>query len=220
MAATRHASRCGPARMGSSCSTPAREFVDWEQFRPPRRKRSPPPAADAPPPRSRGRHSVLSPALVRRLRIGRLGAALACRDSRRSNRSLPIAATFPLEVKDIPGTITFRDVPEEEWKSGSVRLRAQPIIHPGPTVGYRLEEDGRSLAYLPDHEPARGADFESRAPEWISGLSLADEVDVLIRRAVHRRGIPREDRLGALKPYACHRLCTPRESRASRALPP
>lgn len=133
---------------------------------------------------------------------------------------LPIAATFPLEVKDIPGTITFRDVPEEEWKSGSVRLRAQPIIHPGPTVGYRLEEDGRSLAYLPDHEPARGADFESRAPEWISGLSLADEVDVLIRRAVHRRGIPREDRLGALKPYACHRLCTPRESRASRALPP
>jgi phosphoribosyl 1,2-cyclic phosphodiesterase len=90
---------------------------------------------------------------------------------------------FPLEVKDIPGTIKFRDVPEEEWKIGTVRLRAQPIIHPGPTVGYRLEEDGRSLAYLPDHEPALGGDFASRAPEWISGLSLADGVDVLIHDA-------------------------------------
>lgn len=95
---------------------------------------------------------------------------------------------FPVELKDIPGTITFHDVPEDEWEIGSVRLRAQPIAHPGPTVGYRIEEDGRSLAYLPDHEPALAGDLGSRPPEWISGFSLADHADVLVHDAQFTEG--------------------------------
>jgi phosphoribosyl 1,2-cyclic phosphodiesterase len=90
---------------------------------------------------------------------------------------------FPVELKDVPGTITFHDVPDEEWRIGSVRLRAQPIAHPGPTVGYRIEEDGRSLAYLPDHEPALVGELGSRPPEWISGFSLAEHVDILVHDA-------------------------------------
>jgi phosphoribosyl 1,2-cyclic phosphodiesterase len=90
---------------------------------------------------------------------------------------------FPVELKDIPAPITFRDVPEHEWEIGSVRLRGQPIAHPGPTVGYRVEEKGHSLAYLPDHEPALVGELGSRPPEWLSGFSLAERVDVLLHDA-------------------------------------
>ena len=54
------------------------------------------------------------------------------------------------------------------------------IIHPGPTVGYRIESDGKVLAYLTDHEPALGADLASDPGHWISGFGLADHADVLI----------------------------------------
>jgi phosphoribosyl 1,2-cyclic phosphodiesterase len=90
---------------------------------------------------------------------------------------------FPIALKDVPGTITFHDVPDEEWTIGSVRLRAQPIAHPGPTVGYRIQENGRSLAYLPDHEPALTGELGARPPEWVSGFSLADRVDLLVHDA-------------------------------------
>jgi phosphoribosyl 1,2-cyclic phosphodiesterase len=90
---------------------------------------------------------------------------------------------FPVELKDAPGTITFHDAPGQEWEIGSVRLRAQPIVHPGPTIGYRLKENGRSLAYLTDHEPALVGELGSRPPDWISGFSLAEGVDILLHDA-------------------------------------
>src|SRR5918994_4111446 len=90
---------------------------------------------------------------------------------------------FPVALDEIPGPIAFHDVPDEEWAIGSVRLRAQPIAHPGPTVGYRLEENSHSFAYLPDHEPALVGELGSRPPEWVSGFSLAHGVDVLLHDA-------------------------------------
>lgn len=58
------------------------------------------------------------------------------------------------------------------------------MCHPGPTVGYRLEADGTSLAYMPDHEPALGArDFPGPRGD-IPGLALADGVDLLIHDAM------------------------------------
>ena len=54
-----------------------------------------------------------------------------------------------------------------------------PVSHPGTTVGYRLELEGRSLAFIPDHEPVLGVELEALAPEWISGFALAAGADVL-----------------------------------------
>ena len=42
---------------------------------------------------------------------------------------------------------------------GSATVRAANVAHQGPTVGYRIEEGGRSLAYLPDHEPSLGVEL-------------------------------------------------------------
>jgi ribonuclease BN (tRNA processing enzyme) len=86
---------------------------------------------------------------------------------------------FPVHLNDVPARVTFHDA-EGEWRIGSARVSAEPILHPGPTVGYRIDEEGRALTYLTDHEPALGTDLEQAAPEWISGSSLAFGADVLL----------------------------------------
>ena len=47
---------------------------------------------------------------------------------------------------------------------GSATVRAAKVTHQGPTVGYRIEEDGRAFVYLPDHEPSLGADCATSPP--------------------------------------------------------
>ena len=90
---------------------------------------------------------------------------------------------FPIHLQDIPSRPTFHDVPDDDWKIGSTKVSANPVSHRGPTVGYRLEEDGLALAYIPDHEPALGVDLRSVEPEWISGHAVAQGAEVLLHDA-------------------------------------
>jgi phosphoribosyl 1,2-cyclic phosphodiesterase len=87
---------------------------------------------------------------------------------------------FPVEIRDLPARVTFETVPSGPWEVGGVEVRAAPIAHRGVTLGYRLEADGASLAYLPDHEPGLGEDLTTVEPDWISGHSLARDVSLLI----------------------------------------
>jgi phosphoribosyl 1,2-cyclic phosphodiesterase len=87
---------------------------------------------------------------------------------------------FPVHLADVPARVTCHDAPEGEWTIGSARILSQPIMHPGATVGYRIEDDGKVLTYLTDHEPALGTDLETIAPEWISGFALAFGADLLV----------------------------------------
>jgi phosphoribosyl 1,2-cyclic phosphodiesterase len=81
---------------------------------------------------------------------------------------------FPVPFERFPSTIEFVEVREDAWEMDGVRIRSAPLRHPGPTVGYRVEENGNSLAFIPDNEPALEAD---------SGLALADGVDLLVHDA-------------------------------------
>jgi phosphoribosyl 1,2-cyclic phosphodiesterase len=90
---------------------------------------------------------------------------------------------FPMQLADVAAHVTFHDVPDEPWSIGSARFVAEPVLHPGATVGYRIEENGGSLTYIPDHEPAFGTDLASRTPDWISGWELALGADVVIHDA-------------------------------------
>ncbi len=87
---------------------------------------------------------------------------------------------FPVHLSQVPAHVVFHDAPTEPWTLGSARITSTPILHPGPTVGYRVEADGRSLAYLTDHEPGLGMDLERVGSEWISGRGLAAGADLLI----------------------------------------
>ena len=90
---------------------------------------------------------------------------------------------FPIDLHDTPAQVTFHDVPSVPWSIGGAQLRASLVVHPGPTVGYRIDADGASVAYLPDHEPALAGRFDDRTRDWISGGSIAENVDLLLHDA-------------------------------------
>jgi phosphoribosyl 1,2-cyclic phosphodiesterase len=87
---------------------------------------------------------------------------------------------FPIDLGDIPANVVFHDVPDEPWELDGARIVAMPVSHPGATVGYRLELDSGSLAFIPDHEPVLGVELASLGSDWISGYALADGADVLV----------------------------------------
>jgi phosphoribosyl 1,2-cyclic phosphodiesterase len=87
---------------------------------------------------------------------------------------------FPVHLSEVPARVEFHDTPDGEWSVNGSTLFSTPIRHPGATVGYRIEADGASLAYLTDHEPAFGGlGALDVPPEWISGYAVAAGADVL-----------------------------------------
>jgi ribonuclease BN (tRNA processing enzyme) len=90
------------------------------------------------------------------------------------------APLSPVEVRELPCDVSFRHCPEAEWEIGPARIRSASVTHRGPTLGYRIEDGDSSLAYIPDHEPALGADLEALDEGWISGFELARDASLLI----------------------------------------
>jgi phosphoribosyl 1,2-cyclic phosphodiesterase len=91
------------------------------------------------------------------------------------------APLTPVEVRELPSDVSFRDCPSAEWQIGSATLRAASVVHRGPTLGFRITEGESSLCYLPDHEPGLGPDsLHELEPEWISGFDLAHDASLLI----------------------------------------
>ncbi len=90
---------------------------------------------------------------------------------------------FPVRLRDLR-SMHYHDVgPGSSFGIGPFTVSADLICHPGPTLGYRIEEDGTSLAYLPDHEPALGHPEFPAAPQWTSGFDVIRGVDLLIHDA-------------------------------------
>jgi len=81
---------------------------------------------------------------------------------------------FPVPFERFPASISFTEISEDTWQIDDLRVATVPVCHPGSTVGYRLSQNGNSLAYIPDNEPAldRG-----------SGLAVAGDADVLFHDA-------------------------------------
>jgi phosphoribosyl 1,2-cyclic phosphodiesterase len=90
------------------------------------------------------------------------------------------APLSPVEVRELPCDVSFRHCPETEWEIGSATVRAASVTHRGPTLGYRIEDAGSSLTYIPDHEPALGAEIDELDEEWISGFALGHRADLLV----------------------------------------
>ena len=105
------------------------------------------------------------------------------RDLRRRLSRYLSTPLSPIEMRELPAHVRFSEVPSEPWRLLGAECRAAFITHRGPTLGYRITEDGHSVCYLPDHEPALGADLESVPRDWISGADLADGAALLIHDA-------------------------------------
>lgn len=86
---------------------------------------------------------------------------------------------FPVGLAEAPAEAAFEDVPREPWRVGSAIVESEAVEHRGPTVGYRIEDEGQVLVYLPDHEPYLTAALDDE-PRWISGWALAANADLLL----------------------------------------
>ncbi|CAB4870969.1 unannotated protein [freshwater metagenome] len=84
---------------------------------------------------------------------------------------------FPIELERFPGRMRFHDVSDTDFTIGAdVAVKARLIPHVGPTCGYRVTWNGRSVAYLSDHQmPYDGSMAASQG-----ALELIDGCDLLI----------------------------------------
>jgi phosphoribosyl 1,2-cyclic phosphodiesterase len=94
---------------------------------------------------------------------------------------------FPVRLRDLPCRLTLHDAPRGGFELPGGRVDADFVCHPGATLGFRLEMDGATLAYLPDHEPALGVppDHFPLEPNWTSGFGLLAGADLAIHDATY-----------------------------------
>ncbi len=131
------------------------------------------------------------------------------------------APLSPVEVRELPCDVSFRHCPQAEWEIGPARIRAASVAHRGPTLGYRIDDGDSSLAYIPDHEPALGADLDALEEDWISGFGLARDASLLIHDGQYADA-EYPDHIGWGHSSLSHAalLRPPHRRRAHRALPP
>ncbi len=102
---------------------------------------------------------------------------------------------FPVSVRELPCDLHFHELPVGTVEMGEFAVDAQLVIHPNPTVGYRIQEAGLTMTYLPDHEPALGVRKFPFNRTWTSGYDLARGADVLIHDAQYTMS-EYQDRVG------------------------
>lgn len=81
---------------------------------------------------------------------------------------------FPLRFEQLPAQIRFEEIGAESWQLGGMNVTSEFTKHPGRTLGYRLEEGGAALGFIPDNELGLDPD---------AGMALASDVDVLLHDA-------------------------------------
>ena len=85
---------------------------------------------------------------------------------------------FPVQVNELHSSIDFHEVEEDDFAIGSAKIRVRRVPHVGTTLGFRIEADGASVAFVSDHQtPA------TRQTVAASVLELSDGADLLIHDA-------------------------------------
>jgi phosphoribosyl 1,2-cyclic phosphodiesterase len=87
---------------------------------------------------------------------------------------------FPVLLRELPCKLTMHDISNSNFEIGPFNIDSRYVIHPGPTIGYRIRVKDAVLAYIPDHEPALGPAGIIPDKKWISGFDLAYGADLLL----------------------------------------
>jgi len=83
---------------------------------------------------------------------------------------------FPVTIDDFAGDLRIKDLWCDDLEVSTAKVWARPVPHTSATSGYRVEIEGRTIVYVPDHQqpihdPKHVAD---------SVLELCDGADLLI----------------------------------------
>lgn len=90
---------------------------------------------------------------------------------------------FPVYFRNLTCKLVLHEIEDGTFSIGPFTIFSRYIIHPGPTVGFRIQHGQATLAYLPDHEPALGLSGILPNLQWLSGSDLAKGVDLLLHDA-------------------------------------
>ena len=90
---------------------------------------------------------------------------------------------FPIRLQDLPCQLNLIEINQSEFQIGDLTIKSSYVCHPGPTLGFRIENGDSTIAYIPDHEPVLGSSDYPNSPAWTSGYDLAKGVDVLFHDA-------------------------------------
>jgi phosphoribosyl 1,2-cyclic phosphodiesterase len=60
---------------------------------------------------------------------------------------------FPIQLNELKAKFHFKSIGEEEFSIGDARVRSIYVNHPGFTVAYRIDHQGKSFVYVSDNEP-------------------------------------------------------------------
>ena len=90
---------------------------------------------------------------------------------------------FPLHIRDLTGDLIFHEIDQTVFTIGPFQVESNFIVHPGPTVGFRISSKQSVFTYIPDHEPALGRDGLPTDSKWLSGIDLALDADLMIHDA-------------------------------------
>ena len=86
---------------------------------------------------------------------------------------------FPVGLQEIPCKLELHEIGNSEFEIGNFKIQSTYVIHPGPTLGFRISSKNSSFTYIPDHEPALGMKGMINDTDWISGFNIAKETDLL-----------------------------------------
>ena len=87
-------------------------------------------------------------------------------------RNLLSPPYFPVTMDKWPFEIEFKEL-EEKQKVADAEVRALPLVHSNPSIGFRIEQGGKSIAYITDTKKCENA------------VELAKGVDLLMHEATY-----------------------------------
>jgi phosphoribosyl 1,2-cyclic phosphodiesterase len=98
---------------------------------------------------------------------------------------------FPIQREDLRAKVNFVFLDDKPVQIGDVKITREFTHHPGATVAFKIEHEGKSVAYVPDNEFIQGYVGEPRGIERGSDMvtphepliHFLDDVDILLHEA-------------------------------------
>ena len=84
---------------------------------------------------------------------------------------------FPVPLRHLAASLDYRELVEETFTVGSATITTHYLNHTAICLGYRIDADGRSVAYVSDHEPYGLGVHGPSPPAELIGRGLLDGVD-------------------------------------------
>jgi len=85
---------------------------------------------------------------------------------------------FPIRIKEFAARTYFRDLKEESFEIGNVKVKTMLLSHPGTCLGYRLEYKNRSVCYITDNElfpegtPGYNPNYWEKLTKFVQGTNI------------------------------------------------